>query len=184
MLSDILNAIVVASGRPFEVGGCVRDRLLGMASKDIDIEVFDIPSERLISVLSGFGKVDCVGVSFGVIKLSTSDGMEYDFTLPRRESKSGRGHRGFDVEVDHCMSIEEAAIRRDFTINAIYRCPLTDQVLDPFDGVKHLHDKTLHCTSEHFAEDPLRVLSRHAICGSLWSRRDGDNAFDVARPAG
>lgn len=158
MLIDILKAIADAGGRAYEVGGCVRDRIVGAENKDIDIEVFQMQSETLVELLSSFGRVDCVGVSFGVIKLNASDGMEYDFTLPRRESKLGRGHRGFQVEVDHSMSIEEAAARRDFTINAIYRCPLTDQLFDPFKGAVHLKDKLLHCTSEHFAEDPLRVL--------------------------
>jgi tRNA nucleotidyltransferase (CCA-adding enzyme) len=158
MLSDILRAIASAGGRAYEVGGCVRDRIIGVESKDIDIEVFQMRSERLVEILSSFGKVDCVGVSFGVIKLNTDEGTECDFTLPRRESKSGRGHRGFQVEVDHSMSIEEAAARRDFTINSIYRCPLTDQLHDPFQGAMHLKDKLLHRTSEHFAEDPLRVL--------------------------
>jgi tRNA nucleotidyltransferase (CCA-adding enzyme) len=158
MLIAILEDIVAAGGRPYEVGGCVRDRLVGAACKDIDIEVFQMKPEILTAILSKFGKVDCVGVSFGVIKLNTSDGMEYDFTLPRRESKSGSGHRGFIVEVDHSMTIEEAAARRDFTINAIYRCPLTYQLHDPFYGARHLSDKLLHATSDRFGEDPLRVL--------------------------
>jgi len=129
-----------------------------VACKDVDIEVFQMKPDVLTAILSKFGKVDSVGVSFGVIKLNTSDGMEYDFTLPRRESKSGSGHRGFIVEVDHSMTIEEAAARRDFTINAIYRCPLTDQLHDPFRGATHLAEKSLHATSHHFGEDPLRVL--------------------------
>lgn len=158
MIDAILQSIADAGGRPYEVGGCVRDRLVGVASKDIDIEVFELSAARLVEILSEFGKVDCVGISFGVIKLNTRDGLEFDFTLPRRESKSGRGHRGFVVEVDHDMTLEEAAARRDFTINAIYRCPLSDTIIDPYDGVRHLQQRTLHCTSEHFAEDPLRVL--------------------------
>jgi len=158
MLIAILKDIVAAGGRPYEVGGCVRDRIVGVACKDVDIEVFQMKPDVLTAILSKFGKVDCVGVSFGVIKLNTSDGMEYDFTVPRRESKSGSGHRGFIVEVDHSMTIEEAAARRDFTINAIYRCPLTDQLHDPFRGATHLADKSLHATSHHFGEDPLRVL--------------------------
>jgi tRNA nucleotidyltransferase (CCA-adding enzyme) len=154
----ILNTIATAGGRAFEVGGCVRDRLVGIDSKDVDIEVFGLSSTKLIEILCTFGKVDCVGVSFGVIKLKTHDGLEYDFSLPRRESKSGRGHRGFLVEVDHEMTLEEAAARRDFTINSIYRCPLSDTIIDPYGGVIHLEQRTLHCTSGQFGEDPLRVL--------------------------
>lgn len=158
MLSDILRSIVAIGGKPFEVGGCVRDRLLAAQVKDIDIEVFHLDPAQLTDVLRRFGRVDQVGVSFGVIKLNTRDGAEYDFTLPRRESKSGRGHRGFQVQVDHTMTVEEAAARRDFTINAIYRCPLEDRILDPYGGVADLNNRVLRATSEHFAEDPLRVL--------------------------
>lgn len=158
MLDEILIQIAKAGGKPFEVGGCVRDRLFGVDCKDIDIEVFKLSAETLTELLRNFGKVDCVGVSFGVIKLKSFDGTEYDFTLPRRESKIGRGHRGFQVEVDHEMSVEQAAARRDFTINAIYRCPLSDTLIDPFHGETHLRQRVLHSTSDHFAEDPLRVL--------------------------
>jgi tRNA nucleotidyltransferase (CCA-adding enzyme) len=173
MLIAILENIVAAGGRPYEVGGCVRDRLVGTTCKDIDIEVFQMNSDDLVSILRRFGKVDCVGVSFGIIKLNTSDGMEYDFTLPRRESKLGSGHRGFLVEIDHSMTIQEAAARRDFTINAIYRCPLADQLYDPFHGVNHLENKLLHATSDHFGEDPLRVLR-----GMQFAARFGLSATD------
>lgn len=154
----ILKSIMAAGGRPYEVGGCVRDRLLGVAVKDVDIEVFQLGPERLIAVLRPFGRVDQVGMSFGVIKLRTRGGVELDFTLPRRESKSGRGHRGFQVELDHTMTIAEAAARRDFTINAIYRCPLEGQIVDPHGGQADLNAGILRATSHHFVEDPLRVL--------------------------
>jgi tRNA nucleotidyltransferase (CCA-adding enzyme) len=165
MLDEILRKITQAGGRPFEVGGCVRDRLIGIPCKDIDIEVFQLSAENLTGILNEFGKVDCVGVSFGVIKLKSLAGIEYDFTLPRRESKSGRGHRGFLVEVDHSMSVDEAAARRDFTINSIYRCPLNETLIDPYNGASHLRQKVLHCTSDQFGEDPLRVLRGMQFAG-------------------
>lgn len=157
-LPSILKSILSAGGKPYEVGGCVRDRLLGSHVKDLDIEVFHLGPQELISALRPFGRVDQVGVSFGVIKLRTRDGVELDFTLPRRESKTGRGHRGFQVEVDHTMTIHEAAARRDFTINAIYRCPLEGHILDPYGGEGDLRAGLLRATSQHFVEDPLRVL--------------------------
>jgi tRNA nucleotidyltransferase (CCA-adding enzyme) len=165
MLDEILRKITQAGGRPFEVGGCVRDRLIGIPCKDIDIEVFQLSAENLTGILNEFGKVDCVGVSFGVIKFKSLAGIEYDFTLPRRESKSGRGHRGFLVEVDHSMSVDEAAARRDFTINSIYRCPLNETLIDPYNGASHLRQKVLHCTSDQFGEDPLRVLRGMQFAG-------------------
>jgi len=158
MLHDILKQIIEAGGQPYEVGGCVRDRILGLTPKDVDIEVFGLTAAVLSGVLEPFGRVNQVGVSFGVIKLRTEDGTEFDFTLPRRESKTGRGHRGFVVEVDHSMTVADAAARRDFTLNAVYRCPLTDELHDPHGGLTDLNRQILRATTAHFAEDPLRVL--------------------------
>ncbi|MCY2982692.1 MAG: HD domain-containing protein [Planctomycetota bacterium] len=157
-LKKIIQAIAEAGGIAYEVGGCVRDQLLGHANKDLDIEVFHLDAPMLSKILSRFGRVNEVGVSFGVIKLRTSKGDELDFTLPRRESKIGRGHRGFQVEVDHTLSVADAALRRDFTMNAIYRNLHDQTLIDPHGGVQDLEHRVLRATSEHFAEDPLRVL--------------------------
>ena len=157
-LKKIIEAISEAGGVAYEVGGCVRDQLLGHANKDLDIEVFHLDASTLSRILSRFGRVNEVGVSFGVIKLRTRQGEDLDFTMPRRESKIGRGHRGFQVEVDHTLSVAEAALRRDFTMNAIYRNLHDQTLLDPHAGIQDLDQRLLRATSEHFAEDPLRVL--------------------------
>lgn len=157
-LRKIIQAIAEAGGVAFEVGGCVRDQLLGWENKDLDIEVFHLDASTLSKLLSRFGKVNEVGVSFGVIKLRTAQGDDLDFTLPRRESKIGRGHRGFHVEVDHTLSVADAALRRDFTMNAIYRNLHDQTLIDPHGGVSDLERGILRATSSHFAEDPLRVL--------------------------
>src|SRR5438552_3540485 len=125
----IAAAVRSAGGRALIVGGWVRDRLMGRDTKDIDIEVYGVASDRLRSLLESFGRVETVGESFQVYKVAG-----IDVSLPRRESKAGRGHRGFDVAGDPTMSVEEAARRRDFTINAIAWDPLTGAYLDPFDG--------------------------------------------------
>ncbi len=157
-LKKIIQAISEAGGVAYEVGGCVRDSLLGHPNKDFDIEVFHLEASTLSKILSRFGRVNEVGVSFGVIKLRTAQGDELDFTLPRRESKIGRGHRGFQVEVDHTLSVADAALRRDFTMNAIYRNLHNQTLIDPHGGIPDLKQSVLRATSEHFAEDPLRVL--------------------------
>jgi tRNA nucleotidyltransferase (CCA-adding enzyme) len=150
----ISEAVRAAGGRALIVGGWVRDRLMGRDSKDIDIEVFAVPADHLRALLERFGRVQTVGESFQVYKLG-----EIDISLPRRDSKSGRGHRGFDVSGDPSMSIEDAARRRDFTINAISWDPLTGEYLDPFGGCSDLERQTLRAVdSRHFAEDSLRVL--------------------------
>ena len=139
------------------MGGCVRDWLLGLEPKDFDIEVAGVDFETLHRVLAPFGATDVVGRSFGVIKLRLTGG-EYDFSLPRRESKSGAGHRGFAVSPDPGLSDADAAARRDFTINAIAYDPRTGQLIDPHGGQADLQARRLRHTSGAFVEDPLRVL--------------------------
>jgi tRNA nucleotidyltransferase (CCA-adding enzyme) len=146
-------------GRPRLVGGGVRDWLLGSEPNDFDIEVAGADFETLHRALARFGATDVVGRSFGVIKVrSAATGAEYDFSLPRRESKTGSGHRGFAVAPDPTLSDAEAAARRDFTVNAIALDPLTGEVIDPHGGQRDLAARVLRHTSAAFVEDPLRVL--------------------------
>ncbi len=146
-------------GRPRLVGGGVRDWLLGLAPKDFDLEVAGVDFETLHRALEPFGATDVVGRSFGVIKVrSRATGEEYDFSLPRRESKTGAGHRGFAVAPDPAMSDAEAAARRDFTVNAIACDPFTGEIIDPHGGRRDLEARVLRHTSAAFVEDPLRVL--------------------------
>jgi tRNA nucleotidyltransferase (CCA-adding enzyme) len=156
-LHPILAAIQAAGGEPLVVGGAVRDLLLGYAPKDLDVEVYKLDVERLSAALALFGRIDAVGRSFGVLKLRTPTGQEFDFALPRRESKVGAGHRGFLAAPDPTMTPQEAAARRDFTINAMALTP-DGQVLDFFGGQADLRDRILRHTTAAFAEDPLRVL--------------------------
>lgn len=152
----VLQALRQVS-RPRLAGGCVRDWLLGLRPKDFDVEVQGISFEDLHAALSPFGSTDIVGRSFGVIKLRLGT-TEYDFSLPRRESKTGSGHRGFAVAPDPLLSDADAAARRDFTINAITYDPFTGELFDPHGGRQDLRDRILRHTSAAFSEDPLRVL--------------------------
>ena len=162
---DVARQIALAAreagGRALIVGGWVRDRLRGRPSKDVDIEVFGIPQDRLVTVLSSLGRVEAVGQSFPVYKLVPPGGSqgEIDVALPRRESKKGRGHKGFEVTGDPLMSPADAARRRDFTINAISWDPLTEKYEDPFGGRADLDRRLLRAVDPGtFAEDSLRVL--------------------------
>ncbi|HEX2854678.1 MAG TPA: HD domain-containing protein [Opitutaceae bacterium] len=161
-LPDELRAMLEAVrqvGRPRLVGGGVRDWLLGLAPKDFDVEVGGIDFETLHRALARFGATDVVGRSFGVIKVrGPQSGTEYDFSLPRRESKTGAGHRGFVVASDPALNDAEAAARRDFTVNAIALDPFTGSVIDPHNGQADLNARILRHTSAAFSEDPLRVL--------------------------
>ena len=144
--------------RSYLVGGCVRDWLLGLPNTDYDIEAFGIGYEDLAKVLSHRGKVDLVGRSFGVVKLTTRAGHTYDFSIPRRDSKTAPGHKGFEVKFDLEITPKEAAARRDYTINSLMFDPREQRVLDFFGGESDLRNRILRHTSTAFSEDPLRIL--------------------------
>ncbi|MFO1512035.1 MAG: polynucleotide adenylyltransferase [Verrucomicrobiota bacterium] len=156
-LACLLGAVPALS-RAYLVGGCVRDALLGIAHKDFDFEVYGTDYETLARQLSAHGRVDLVGKSFGVIKFSSAGGGQWDFSLPRRDSKTAAGHKGFAVEFDSAIEPREAASRRDFTINALMFDPRTGEYLDFFGGRADLEKRVLRHTSAAFVEDPLRVL--------------------------
>jgi tRNA nucleotidyltransferase (CCA-adding enzyme) len=153
----IAAAVGDAGGRALVVGGWVRDRLLSLPlpeKSNVDLEVFGVPAETLRALLERFGRVEAVGESFQVYKLG-----DVDVSLPRRDSKAGRGHRGFVVTGDPDMSIAEAARRRDFTVNAISWDPLSAEYFDPFDGRRDLERRLLRMVdADTFADDSLRVL--------------------------
>jgi len=158
-LLQIAEDIRAEGGRAFLVGGFVRDSLLGTRDeiRDFDIEVYKISQEKLLSILSKHGKPNLIGKAFGVVHLSRQN-IHYDFSFPRTESKTGSGHRAFDVQTDPNLSFEEAAKRRDFTINAMGMELPNLELADPYNGSKDLESKILRHVSEAFAEDSLRVL--------------------------
>ncbi len=142
-------------GRAMLVGGCVRDALMNIEPKDWDLEIYGIAPQKIREILDAFGKVDAVGEAFTVYKI----GNDLDVALPRRERKTGRGHKGFLVEGDPQMSFKEAAKRRDFTVNAILQDALTGEIIDVYGGREDITNKILRVVSkETFAEDSLRVL--------------------------
>ena len=158
-IAFILRAIEEnGGGTPFLVGGCVRDAVLNLPSKDVDIEVFNIDIEDLISTLKEIGSVDLVGKSFGVIKF-IYNGNTYDVSVPRTEEKNNHEpySDSFDVELNTSLSMKEAASRRDFTINAMYM-DINGTIHDPYNGMEDIKNRTLRPTTEKFQEDPLRVL--------------------------
>ena len=152
----IAQEVQPLGGSVYYVGGCVRDRLLGRESKDLDIEVHGVTPQQLEIVLDQMGGRRTVGASFGVYGLA---GCGLDIAMPRRETTVGRGHRDFTVEVDPWLGPERAARRRDFTVNALMEDVLTGQVLDFFGGREDLRRGLLRHVDDHsFPEDPLRVL--------------------------
>ena len=166
---SLARAVAARGGRALLVGGYVRDELLGRAPKDADVEVYGLQAPELRATLETLGRVDCVGESFRVYKLvwhERKTRYELDVSLPRRDRKIGEGHRGFEVEGDPFASFEDAARRRDFTLNAILRDPLSGEIIDPFGGRDDLRNGVLRAVDAgHFGEDSLRVLRAMQFAG-------------------
>ena len=157
MNKDILLASKVKEkgGRAFYVGGYVRDLLLNIPNKDIDIEVHGIAEKDLVAILNEIGEVDYYGRSFGIYALRHED---IEVALPRSEKVLGTGHRDFEISVDPDMGYKNAALRRDFTINALMMDVLSHEILDYFNGADDLNKGIIrHVNDVSFAEDPLRV---------------------------
>ncbi|MDD4817471.1 MAG: hypothetical protein PHI85_05840 [Victivallaceae bacterium] len=151
----VADLVKCAGGNAYLVGGAVRDALTGTPSHDLDVEVFGLSPDRLTAALETEFKLNLVGSSFGVVKLS---GVDVDVAIPRRENKTGTGHRGFLMDFDPSLTLSEAAARRDFTVNAIMYDLSAGKIEDPHDGQRDLRAGVLRQVGGHFSEDPLRVL--------------------------
>ena len=138
---------------------------MGIPCKDFDIEIFTIDSLEIIEqALQKFGSVKLVGKSFGVLTLKV-DGYDFDFALPRIEKKIGNTHQDFEIITNANLSFKEAAIRRDFTVNAIGYDFCTKEFLDPFNGINDLKNRVLkHINDKTFVEDSLRVYRAVQFC--------------------
>ena len=153
---EIARAVAAAGGRALLVGGYVRDRLRGVEATNIDMEIYRLELPALERVLQRFGAVIAIGRAFGVLQVK---GLDVDFALPRLDSKTGAGHKGFEVRCDPGLDFETASRRRDLTINSMGLDPLTDERLDPHGGARDLERGLLRATDPtHFPEDPLRGL--------------------------
>ena len=155
-IRDVARAVAAAGGRAVLVGGYVRDRLLGVASKDYDVEIYGLSPDAVADLLADFGELIQVGRAFGVLRIK---GIDADFSLPRRDSKSGSGHRGFDIAFDPDLDFAQASRRRDLTVNSIGLDLSSGEILDPHGGRADLARGVLRATdAAHFTEDPLRGM--------------------------
>ena len=165
---EIAARVRDAGGRAMLVGGVVRDGLLGVPCKDVDLEVYGLAPDALRALLGGLGAVQQRGASFGVYGLAHSN---LDIAMPRRERRTGVRHTDFDVSVDPGLSFEAASMRRDFTVNAMLRDPLTGELVDCWGGqadlaagvIRHVNDRT-------FPEDALRVFRAAQFAARLEAR--------------
>ena len=156
-LERIVRDIGKANGKSYLVGGAVVDILQARELKDWDVEVYRLSYQQLEELLSKHGQQNLVGKSFGIIKVKV-DGIEYDFSIPRKENRIGVSHRDFQIQLVPEMTPKEAAQRRDLTINSMFFDLCDYQLHDPYNGIADLKRGILRHTSEQFSEDPLRVL--------------------------
>ena len=133
----------------FQVGGAVRDSILGVEANDKDWVVVGSSPEKMIS--EGFKPI---GKDFPVF-LHPQSNEEY--ALARTEKKSGKGYKGFTFYFDETVSLEEDLKRRDFTINSIAK-DKNGSLIDPYGGLEDLKNRIFRQTSESFSEDPLRSI--------------------------
>jgi len=151
-VSTIIAAIHTQGGKALLVGGAVRDLLLGLEVKDLDVEVYGLTADQLETILRSFGPVSLVGKSFGVLRLHS---LDIDWSLPRADSAG----RKPTVMIDPHMSFTQAFRRRDLTINAMGIDLHTYELIDPFNGQQDLKNKLLRPTDIRlFEEDPLRFF--------------------------
>lgn len=155
---QIAKEVNEIGGTAYFVGGCVRDSILGIPNKDIDIEIHNVTPYILKNILKGLGNVQSrtVGNNFGIYNI---DGYDLDIALPRKETAIGKGHKDFRIDVDAYLPLKDSARRRDFTINALMENVLTGEIKDYFGGLDDLHNGIIrHIDDSTFIEDPLRVL--------------------------
>ncbi len=178
MAHKIAESVSENDGKVYFVGGYVRDKLLNRDNKDIDIEIHGIYPNQLEEILDSLGERISIGESFGIYNLK---GYSVDIAMPRKESNRGSGHRDFDICVDPFIGTYKAAMRRDFTFNALMEDVLTGEIVDHFGGVSDLESGIIrHVNDSTFQEDPLRVL-RAAQFAARFEYKVADETVELCR---
>lgn len=174
-LTQFAETVSLNRGRAYFVGGYVRDQLLGLESKDLDIEVHGVDPKHVRQIMeSHFKEVTEQGEAFGVLSTvvrGEDETVRIDVSLPRTDSKVAPGHTGFAIHVDPHMGVVAAAQRRDFTINAMLQDILTGERIDPYGGMLDLQAGVLRAVDQTlFGDDPLRVLRAVQFVGRFGLR--------------
>lgn len=178
IINKFAHLVQEADGEAYYVGGYVRDALLGIPSKDVDIEVHGIEPSVLVGLIEQVGTPLTIGKSFGI---HTIKGTDIDIAMPREERAIGNGHRDFDVSVNPYLGTYKASERRDYTVNAIMKNVVTGEIIDHFGGVSDLRKGILrHVDSRFFADDPLRVL-RGAQFASRFGFEIADETIEICK---
>jgi putative nucleotidyltransferase with HDIG domain len=161
---DARLAAALPPGSLYAVGGRVRDEIraeldgVEAPAADSDYVVVGLSMNDLVNRLRPLGRVDIVGASFAVLKV-TVDGRTVDVATPRRERSVGVGHREFEVESGPHVSLEEDLARRDFRMNMLARAVPSSEIVDPYGGRSDILARRIDIlTPATFREDPLRML--------------------------
>ncbi len=152
----IIERLREAGYEAYAVGGCVRDAVLGRQPEDWDITTSALP-ERVTELFSDL-RVVPTGIKHGTVTV-LADGESFEVTTYRVDGEYSDHRRPESVRFT--ASLEEDLARRDFTINAMAWDPFTDEIVDPFGGMRDIEDRTVRCVGEpekRFSEDALRVL--------------------------
>jgi tRNA nucleotidyltransferase (CCA-adding enzyme) len=130
----------------YQVGGCVRDGLLGISNSDIDLVAVGYKEDDFKDLIK-------IGKDFPVF----IDENGYELALARVDKKISKGYNGFSIDTTN-ITLEDDLKRRDLTINSIAYDTKNKKYIDPFGGMNDIKNKILRHTSQAFVEDPLRVL--------------------------
>jgi tRNA nucleotidyltransferase (CCA-adding enzyme) len=150
LVTTIVKRINQSGGTAYLVGGVVRDLMLNLQPKDLDIEIHNLTLAQVEDILRQYGHVRLVGKSFGVLRV---DLLDVDWSLPREDSTG----RKPEVTIDPYMGITRAAARRDVTMNTMFIDLTTFLVYDPYNGYEDIRKKVLRSPDiTRFADDPLR----------------------------
>lgn len=149
-----VKQVRAAGGKVYAVGGWVRDQLRGVSPKDKDYVVAGLTAEAFTAL---FPEAKCVGISFPVFLLPMGK-WSAEIALARRERKRGTGYRGFAVEADGTVTIEEDLFRRDTTINSMAMELPGERIIDPYGGQNDIDKHLIRAVSSHFMDDPVRAL--------------------------
>ena len=163
---DLAEYVQSLGGTLWEVGGSIRNELLGIPKNDEDFVITGVSINSLPFISK-------VGHSFPVF-LVKINGVSCEVALARTERKTGNGHKGFSTQHSADVTIQQDLSRRDLTVNAIARNVLTEDVFDPFEGIKDVENKVLRHVTDAFAEDPLRVLRVARFASTLGFSVDED----------
>ena len=159
---EVRSSIINAGGKIYQVGGAVRDEMLGKVSKDLDLLVVGVELKNLSRILAKFGKTNLVGKAFGIIKFKPEGSDEdIDISVPRVDTKStGKGHKDFEVKLGKGITLQQDQLRRDFWMNAMARDIETGELHDIEDkGRVDIENQVVRVIGDQaFKDDPLRML--------------------------